>query len=60
MIEPPTIDVHTEHSDRPGDDPAWLRYRWMCSECGHTETADTSSHARADGEQHLADHHEQG
>ncbi len=57
MTEQPTIDVHQERSDKTGDDPAWLRYRWMCSECGHTGIADTSQEARAEGDQHITDNH---
>lgn len=59
MVEHPriTVDVHTERSDRTNDDPAWMRYRWMCSECGDTGLADSSSEARAAGEQHLANQH---
>lgn len=57
MVEHPTVDVHTERSDRTGNDSAWVQYRWMCSECGDTGLADTSSAARAAGEQHLAEQH---
>ena len=57
MTEQPTLDVHTERSHEADDDPAWVRYRWMCSECGHTGVADTSVDARAEGDQHIADQH---
>lgn len=60
MAKHATIDVHTEHSHEPGDDPAWVRYRWMCSKCGHTDLADTSVDARAAGDQHVAEEHAEG
>lgn len=57
MTEQPTIDVHTERSHAPGDDPAWVGYRWMCSECGHTDLVDTSIEARAAGDRHIVEQH---
>lgn len=57
MTKQPTIDVHTERSTRTGDDSAWLRYRWLCSACGHTAVADRSPDARAEGDQHITDTH---
>lgn len=60
MTEQPaiTVDVHTEHSDKTGGDSAWVRYRWMCSECGGSGLAETSTAARAEGDKHIADRHE--